>query len=375
MEYSRQEQKLVEKVFENPKVLSHILDEEKFYYVCFQNYLSAHLAYIPRKEDEKPLQKTRFHELGTFLAKVIEHIELRFQLMPSHVVPTADLINKVMSPLLDFEDEVEGRIFLHVITGLMSASYSKRGKEKIHNYLEFIKMCADHPKYCALKNLYSFSLMINEPLVGYKVEATDVRIRTFDGVVNSEDMFKAFKELKATPIYKFKPTGYEQTKQYFHQVMFKNGYMETLTYHVYELRTIRDFLSAALQEIFRHSKQIKYCGNEDCGQYFVPLNYNEKYCNNISPKNPNKTCKEYMRLFNQQRSEKSSELKILQKRVRNMLHQRAFTYGNFSADEYQNFLDTCDDFRKKIFDGEKTEADYINYLKDFYGDKYKSKKA
>lgn len=61
---------------------------------------------------------------------------------------------------------------------------------------------------------------------------------------------------------------------------------------VYNLQSIQHYFSAYFKYFFDNKIYIKKC--ENCGKYFIPLNRtDEKYCNNASPQNPKKTCKEY----------------------------------------------------------------------------------
>ena len=61
---------------------------------------------------------------------------------------------------------------------------------------------------------------------------------------------------------------------------------------VYKIQSIQHYFSAYFKYFFDNKFHISKCKN--CGKYFIPLNRtDEKYCNNASPQNPKKTCKEY----------------------------------------------------------------------------------
>lgn len=60
----------------------------------------------------------------------------------------------------------------------------------------------------------------------------------------------------------------------------------------YRINTLRDILNVYFEYFLEKEVCIKRCNN--CGKYFIPLNRtDEKYCNDSSPQNPDKTCKEY----------------------------------------------------------------------------------
>ncbi len=63
------------------------------------------------------------------------------------------------------------------------------------------------------------------------------------------------------------------------------------TFTTYEITELEDFVVATLSEIFKRGKTIKKCKN--CGKYFIPKRSDALYCDNPSPQNPEKTCKEF----------------------------------------------------------------------------------
>lgn len=60
----------------------------------------------------------------------------------------------------------------------------------------------------------------------------------------------------------------------------------------YEINNLKDILSIYFNFFIQENICIRKCAN--CGKYFIPVNRtDEKYCDNPSPQNLNKTCKEY----------------------------------------------------------------------------------
>ncbi len=66
----------------------------------------------------------------------------------------------------------------------------------------------------------------------------------------------------------------------------------TVTCEIYEIHSLQDLLNIYMSLSIQKKVRINKCKN--CGKYFIPKNRSDDvYCNNISPQNPNKTCKEY----------------------------------------------------------------------------------
>lgn len=61
---------------------------------------------------------------------------------------------------------------------------------------------------------------------------------------------------------------------------------------VFEIHSISDYINVSLNHMLNNYSKLKRCKN--CNKYFIPSSRtDEKYCNNPSPQNNNKTCKEY----------------------------------------------------------------------------------
>ena len=61
---------------------------------------------------------------------------------------------------------------------------------------------------------------------------------------------------------------------------------------VYEIHSISDYINVSLNHLLKNYNSLKKCYN--CNKYFIPESRTDEiYCNNKSPQNLNKTCKEY----------------------------------------------------------------------------------
>lgn len=66
---------------------------------------------------------------------------------------------------------------------------------------------------------------------------------------------------------------------------------EIFTLRNYEISSLKDLFCVFFNYLLENNITINKCKN--CGKYFIPANRtDEKYCENTSPQNPNKTCKE-----------------------------------------------------------------------------------
>lgn len=66
---------------------------------------------------------------------------------------------------------------------------------------------------------------------------------------------------------------------------------EIFTLRNYEISSLKDLFCVFFNYLLENNITINKCKN--CGKYFIPANRtDEKYCENVSPQNANKTCKE-----------------------------------------------------------------------------------
>lgn len=119
-------------------------------------------------------------------------------------------------------------------------------------------------------------------------------------------------------------------------------------YKAYEIEDFEDFIVASLSEVFNNGKTIVKCKN--CGKYFVPKKSNAFYCDNPSPQNKKKTCKQFAP---QNINSKDVAYKLYTK-IRKSLHGKKQYYkeDSFLCDEHKNnfdqFMLECDDLQNNI---------------------------
>lgn len=135
--------------------------------------------------------------------------------------------------------------------------------------------------------------------------------------------------------------------------------------------SLTDFLLTAIYYFFQNGFRFKRCKN--CGRFFVPLSRSDEiYCNNESPQDKNRTCKEYGSQKLWYEKLKSDEVAKLSRNVyssKQMLVRR-----NPDILAYKKMFDYFKTERKKweilVKSGIKSKDEYINWL-----NKMKSKKT
>ena len=139
---------------------------------------------------------------------------------------------------------------------------------------------------------------------------------------------------------------------------------------IYPVNTIKEYFNVYFYYLYNKNKIIKECQN--CHKYFLPLNVTtQKYCNNISPQNPNKTCKEIGRNRSYKNNLKT-ESKLIQyehERTWQCLYQRKRrAKGKQEKRKHSNALDTYTkkyNLKKIDYQNKKlTEKDFIQWIKE-----------
>lgn len=134
---------------------------------------------------------------------------------------------------------------------------------------------------------------------------------------------------------------------------------------------LQDIVVALIYHILKAGYDIKEC--ENCHKMFVPTtNKNEEYCDRISPQYPTKTCKSANILMKSLEREKSSETKILEKKIYNLLRTTARA-NNKKEEAFDKFKEDRDVWRENMKSGTKTESEYMTWLSSHYSEKNKRK--
>ena len=129
-------------------------------------------------------------------------------------------------------------------------------------------------------------------------------------------------------------------------------------------------LVASLLELSRNGKTVRKCKN--CGRYFIPENRSDTmYCDNPSPADPGRTCKEYgsQRLWYER--QKDDELATLSRNILSAKHMLA--KRNPDIEDYKMSYDYFRNERKRWKDaveaGKKSRSEYREWLLYMQGQK------
>ena len=140
-------------------------------------------------------------------------------------------------------------------------------------------------------------------------------------------------------------------------------------YPGYEFDSFDEFFIFIFLELIKQNNFIKKCDN--CGKYFYPKYRSDTlYCDSISPQDSSKTCKEYA--FAKKRSDqlKNNEAMGLYKKI--FMQKQMATKRNPNKSEYlqdfENFKKESKEWKAKVKSGEKSEQDYIQWLKSLRGE-------
>lgn len=146
---------------------------------------------------------------------------------------------------------------------------------------------------------------------------------------------------------------------------FQNAPAPSKNYHYVEIKYHRLFVTCliSLFELSRQKKVIRRCAN--CGMYFIPENRIDTiYCDNPSPQDATRTCKQYgsQRLWYERL--KDDELLSLSRNIasaKSMLAKRNPDIPEY-AQSYNYFRAERKKWKKAIEDGSKTRDEYREWL-------------
>ena len=118
-------------------------------------------------------------------------------------------------------------------------------------------------------------------------------------------------------------------------------------------------------EMFQSNIIVKKCAN--CGKYFVPRKRNDAiYCDNISPQDESKTCKEYGARQAWKTTLKEKETAGLYRNIymsKQMLAKRNPDIEEYTA-SFEKFKTESKKWKSDVKSGVKSESDYLEWLKE-----------
>lgn len=362
-----------------------------FYYINSGNHLTECMTMpvMPYKSRHEALEDRKYNQkypMGTFLSKCVEIAPVIINEIECD--STFECISQIINSYFDItctkEETMEVlKEYLLRGTSLLLRSPKKIWMseiDKIDNYITFIETCSQYKEHCNLLDLESFSSAINESLVRCERIVTNFDIdilvnksnhrRLNVGFIHDalsqdkeryEEIFKSFKIVKSNNL----PAPFSKLIENVHRnkslLLYSN---------CYKINSIKDLLSASLQEIFTSGHIIKRCEYENCARCFVPMNRSdEKYCNYKNPENP-KTCKEIVDLENRKKRYKNTENQRIHKIITSKLYNRKI-YASSTDDEKAltkqliDFQVESQELREQVKAGTLTNDAYASWLKKY----------
>lgn len=132
---------------------------------------------------------------------------------------------------------------------------------------------------------------------------------------------------------------------------------------VLDATDLSDLLIAIVYYFFSNNLQFKRCGN--CGRFFIPISRSDEiYCNNPSPQDKSRTCKQYgtERLwYDRLKGDEAAKLSRNIYMAKQMLVKRNPDISAYK-EMFEYFKAERKKWEKAVKDGEKTREEYINWL-------------
>lgn len=157
--------------------------------------------------------------------------------------------------------------------------------------------------------------------------------------------------------YKGEFNGEAAKAYYFNQEGCAEGYRQ------YKTPTLEHFITASLLGIFRNGYVIKKC--ENCGRYFIPYQKaNALYCDQPSPQDASKTCKEYaqQRLW-YDRIKQDETAKLFRNIYQAKQIRMKRNPGNtILQEDFEHFKAEGKQWKAAVKEGAKTEAEFLAWL-------------
>ena len=130
-----------------------------------------------------------------------------------------------------------------------------------------------------------------------------------------------------------------------------------------EFSSFYEFVLFVLVYMVQHKIKLKQCKN--CGKYFYPEKRSDAiFCDDVSPQDSTKTCKEYGGYVNHQNKVNETPTLKLHKQIYNTFRNQ---YNRNKTEKKQkrldNFMNQSDRFKNDVKHNIKTETEYLEWLK------------
>ena len=136
----------------------------------------------------------------------------------------------------------------------------------------------------------------------------------------------------------------------------------------YDIISLQDFFNVYLDYFINNSFVLRKCRN--CGKYFIPSSRSDsKYCNNVSPQNPSKTCRDIgSKLFYKDKRDSNPVTKAYST-ARNTISKRVSRCDKNDIKKLKKLTTQFDNLQigyekryKKYEKGQLSEEEFINWI-------------
>jgi len=154
-------------------------------------------------------------------------------------------------------------------------------------------------------------------------------------------------------------SSFDVVKEYF----YVNNYPCDIDF-CYQFDDFEGFVKFLLCTMVRDDEQINTCKN--CGKYFYPVNRTDTlYCDNVSPQDITKTCKEYGAIKTYQDNLKRNKSMGLYRKIymqKQMLAKRNPDIKSYAKD-FEDYKTRSKQWKLDVKNGIKPETEYFAWLK------------
>ncbi|NDO18685.1 hypothetical protein FMM68_03340 [Lachnospiraceae bacterium MD329] len=132
----------------------------------------------------------------------------------------------------------------------------------------------------------------------------------------------------------------------------------------YTFNTMMDEILFEIYCFINDNATIKQCKN--CGKLFQPLRTDALYCDNISPQEETKTCKEYGAYQQWRANTQSNEVTKLYRKIymRKQMQAKRNPDIKMYVDDFENYKKQTKKWKENIKKGKKTNDEFLTWLKD-----------
>ena len=135
----------------------------------------------------------------------------------------------------------------------------------------------------------------------------------------------------------------------------------------YTCSSILEICTVSFYKVLESKHVFRRCQNDQCQSWFVPRNKSdEKYCDNLSPQYPEKSCKEAMKLIKVLNKRHDDEVTRKLKNIRQMYYNEFGMKVNANGENKDEFENSVRQWRNKMKNGQATEEQFIKYLESCY---------